>query len=59
MSAIAGFADVSLLGTHTDGVLMVTGLGKLQNMAFIEALNQLKLSKTKVLGIAINKMTSS
>ena len=55
MSSIVEFADVSLLGAKTDGIVMVTGLGKVQNKTLEEALNLLKLSKIPVLGIAVNQ----
>ena len=56
LCSIVGFADVNLLAAKTDGVLLVTGLGKVQTAAFTEALTQLKLSNTQVLGIAVNKV---
>lgn len=56
LCSIIGFADVNLLAAETDGVIMVTGLGKIQTIAFTEALNQLKLCNAPVLGIAVNKV---
>ena len=56
LCSIIGFADVNLLASETDGVVLVTGLGRIQTAAFTEALNQLKLCKAPVLGIAVNKV---
>lgn len=56
LCAIIGFADVNLLAGKTDGIVMVTGLGKIQTMALSEAMSQLKLCKAPILGIAVNKM---
>ena len=55
-SAIIDYADVSLLAAKTDGIILVIGLGKIQDMKLTEALNQLKFYKTPVLGIAVNKV---
>jgi succinoglycan biosynthesis transport protein ExoP len=57
-SPMIEFADVSLLAPKTDGVVLVTGLGKLQTIKFKEALNKLSLSNIRVLGILINKVTA-
>lgn len=54
--AVVGFADVNLLSAKTDGIILVTGLGKIQSTVLGEALSQLKLCKTPTLGVAINKM---
>lgn len=56
LCSIIGFADVNLIATQTDGVIVVTGLGKIQTVALTEALNQLSLCKAPVLGIAVNKV---
>jgi capsular exopolysaccharide synthesis family protein len=57
-SPMIEFADVSLLAPKTDGVVLVTGLGKLQTIKFKEALDKLSLSNLPVLGILINKITA-
>ncbi len=57
-SPMIEFADVSLLAPKTDGVVLVTGLGKLQTIKFKEALDKLSLSNIPVLGILINKVTA-
>lgn len=58
LCAVIGFADVNLLASRTDGIIMVTGLGKIQTMALSEAMTQLKLCKAPILGVAVNKMSS-
>ena len=57
LCSIIGFADVSLIANKTDGILIVTGLGKIQTTTLTEALNQLKLCQAPILGIAVNKLT--
>ena len=58
LCAIIGFADVNLLATQTDGIVIVTGLGKIQTDSLAEAIDQLKLCKAPVLGIAVNKLVN-
>ena len=58
LCAIIGFADVNLLAGKTDGIVMVTGLGKIQTIALNEAMSQLKLCKAPILGVAVNKMVN-
>ena len=57
VSSIIEYADVSLLATKTDGVVLVTGLGKLQNANLKEAINRLNASNIPVLGIVANELT--
>jgi polysaccharide biosynthesis transport protein len=56
VSSIVDYADVSLLATKTDGVVLVTGLGKLQNINLQEAINRLNISKIPVLGVVVNEL---
>ncbi len=56
--SIIGFADVNLLSTKTDGIVLVTGLGKIQSAAFTEALEQLKRCNAPVIGVALNKLVN-
>ena len=56
---ILGFADVNLLAGHTDGIVIVTGVGKVQAVELNEALNQLKLCKVPILGLAINNVLNN
>jgi capsular exopolysaccharide synthesis family protein len=59
LCSILGFADVNLLASKTDGIVIVTGLGKIQTMELTEALNQLRLCKAPILGLAINKVVNN
>lgn len=56
MPPTIGYADVSLLKANTDGVVLVTGLGKVDSFKLKEALNQLSLSRTNILGIVVNEL---
>lgn len=58
LCSINGFADVNLIAAQTDGIVLVTGLGKIQSVALTEALNQLRLCNASVLGIAVNKVVN-
>ena len=58
LCSIIGFADVNLIAAKTDGIVLVTGLGKIQTAALTEALNQLRLCNAPVLGIAVNKVVN-
>lgn len=58
LCSIIGFADVNLIAAHTDGIVVVTGLGKIQTVALTEALNQLRLCNAPILGIAVNKVVN-
>ncbi len=59
LCAILGFADVNLLAGHTDGIVIVTGVGKIHAVELNEALNQLKLCKAPILGLAINNVVNN
>lgn len=52
---LLGYADTHLLATHTDGVLLVTALGKLERSTLDQTLEQVKLSGTPVIGIVANR----
>ncbi|MEO1671648.1 MAG: polysaccharide biosynthesis tyrosine autokinase, partial [Cyanobacteria bacterium J06631_2] len=56
MCAIVGYADVNLLAAKTDGVVLVTGLGKLDKTLLAKAVEQLKMSGAPILGIAANNV---
>jgi polysaccharide biosynthesis transport protein len=56
VSSVVDYADVSLLATKTDGVVLVAGLGKLQNTSLKEAMSRLNISNTPVLGIVVNEL---
>ena len=59
VASIVDYADVNLLAHKTDGVVLVTGLGKLQALKLKEAIYQLNMSKIPVLGVVINKVTAN
>lgn len=52
--SLVGLADTYLLATHTDGILLVASLGKLKRSILQQALDELKLSGTQILGIVTN-----
>ena len=54
VAPLVDYADVSLLKTAVDGVILVTGLGKLQSEKLQEALTQLAISNIPVLGVVMN-----
>ncbi|MEL6930776.1 MAG: AAA family ATPase [Cyanobacteria bacterium J06600_6] len=57
MCAVVGYADVNLLAGKTDGVILVTGLGKIDQTLLTRAVEQLKMASVPVLGIAANNVT--
>ncbi|MBD2445781.1 polysaccharide biosynthesis tyrosine autokinase [Nostoc sp. FACHB-152] len=59
VASIIDYVDVSLLANNTDGVVLVTGLGKLKASKLEEAASQVMMSKIPILGVVINKLTSS
>ncbi len=52
---IVGFADANLLAANTNGVMLVAGLGKLKRTAFAQALEEIQVSGTPILGLVANK----
>lgn len=51
---VLGLADGRLLAPRTDGVVMVVGLGKTDRSILMQALENLKVSNTAVLGVVAN-----
>ncbi|NEO11747.1 MULTISPECIES: polysaccharide biosynthesis tyrosine autokinase [unclassified Moorena] len=51
---LLGLADARLLEPNTDGILMVVGLGKAKQILFKEALSELRIAHSRVLGIVAN-----
>ncbi|NEO98911.1 MAG: polysaccharide biosynthesis tyrosine autokinase [Symploca sp. SIO2E9] len=51
---LLGFADASLLAAHANGILLVAGLGKLKRSLLEQALDEIKVSGTPVLGVVAN-----
>ena len=58
LCSIIGLADVNLLATKTDGIVMVTGLGKIQTVSLTKAIDQLTLCRAPILGIVVNKLVN-
>ncbi|MBW4649271.1 MAG: polysaccharide biosynthesis tyrosine autokinase [Kastovskya adunca ATA6-11-RM4] len=51
---LLGLADSRLLAAHSDGVVVVVGLGRTDRSAIMQALDGLKLSSATVLGVVAN-----
>ncbi|NEO64253.1 MAG: CpsD/CapB family tyrosine-protein kinase, partial [Moorea sp. SIO4G2] len=51
---VLGLADASLLAPSTNGLILVTRIGKTDRSALTQALDNLKLSRVNVLGIVAN-----
>ncbi|MGB3495350.1 MAG: polysaccharide biosynthesis tyrosine autokinase [Elainellaceae cyanobacterium] len=58
MPPIVGFADSSLVAAHTDGIVMIVGLGKTERAAVIRALDEIQMSPVSVLGVVANGIKS-
>ena len=58
LCAVVGYADVNLMARNTDGVVIVSGLGKVDKTLLAQAVDQLKMSKVRVLGIAVNNVAN-
>lgn len=56
---LLGLADATLLATHTDGLVLVLGLGKTDRSAFATVLDHLKLSAVPILGLIANGINQS
>ncbi|MGF1588226.1 MAG: GumC family protein [Pleurocapsa sp.] len=56
LCAVVGYADVNLLAAKTDGVVLVTALGKIDKTLLSKAINQLKMCNVPILGIAVNNI---
>ncbi|GAA6621721.1 GumC family protein [Scytonema sp. NUACC26] len=52
---LVGFADANLLAVNTNGLVLVAGLGKLKRSMFLQALEELQVSGTPILGVIANK----
>ena len=57
MCAVVGYADVNLLASKTDGVVMVTGLGKIDKTVLAKAVEQLKMCSVPIIGMVANNVT--
>ena len=54
-----GLADVSLVGRQTDGLVLVTRIGKTDRTVLLQAIETLKLAQIPVLGIVANGVRAS
>lgn len=52
---LVGFADANLLAANTNGMVLVAGLGKLKRTVFHQALEELQVAGTPILGVVANK----
>ncbi|MEB3179528.1 MAG: polysaccharide biosynthesis tyrosine autokinase [Nostocaceae cyanobacterium] len=52
---ILGVADATLLAAHTNGLVLVTGLGRLKRSVLERALEDLKVAGTPLLGVVANR----
>jgi polysaccharide biosynthesis transport protein len=57
--SLSEFADSYLLANYTNGILFVAGLGKLKRPLLEQALDELKISATPILGIVANRAKNS
>ena len=51
---VLGLADGQLIAAHTNGVVIVGGLGKTDRSIMLQALDRLKISNATVLGVVAN-----
>jgi len=51
---LLGFADASLVAAHTSGIVLVAGLGRVKRSVLEQALDELKVSGSSVLGVVAN-----
>jgi polysaccharide biosynthesis transport protein len=56
---LVGFADANLLAANTNGVILVAGLGKLKRTVFQQALEEIQVAGTPILGVVANKSKDS
>jgi len=56
MPPLLEFADVYLIANQTNGIILVTELGKLRRSLVEQAFEQLKVANTSVLGVVLQKV---
>lgn len=56
---LLGVADAYLLATHTNGIVLVAGVGKLKRLVLEQALEELRVAGTPVLGVVANRAKES
>jgi capsular exopolysaccharide synthesis family protein len=52
---LLGFADAHLIAAHTNGIVLVAGLGKVKRTALLQVLEEIQISGTFMLGIIANR----
>jgi capsular exopolysaccharide synthesis family protein len=58
MPPLIGFADGTVLANHTDGMVMVVGLGRTDRATLMQALESVRLSPVSILGVVANGIKS-
>ncbi|MCY7278564.1 MAG: polysaccharide biosynthesis tyrosine autokinase, partial [Phormidesmis sp. CAN_BIN44] len=58
MPPLLEFADVYLIANQTNGIILVTELGKLRRSLVGQAFEQLKVANTSVLGVVLQKVVT-
>ena len=53
--SIVNYADASFLGRKTQGIVLVAGMGKLQNSKLKDAMRKINLSNIPVIGVVVNQ----
>jgi capsular exopolysaccharide synthesis family protein len=53
-SHLVGFMDANFLAAHTDGILMIVGVGKTSRSLVMQVLNQLNTFRLPTLGVVAN-----
>lgn len=56
---LADFADAFLTAAHTDGVVLVAQVGKLKRSLLEQVLDKVRVSKTTMLGVVLQKSSAS
>lgn len=54
MPPLLGFADSSVLAAHTDGVVLVVGMGQTHRTTLLQAMESLTIAPTTILGVVAN-----
>jgi capsular exopolysaccharide synthesis family protein len=55
---LVDFADAYLIAARTNGIVLVTEVGKLRRSLLEQALERIKVAKTPILGVVVQKATS-
>ncbi|WAL62377.1 GumC family protein [Thermocoleostomius sinensis] len=55
---LVNFADAYLIGAHTNGMILVSEVGKLRRSALEQGLDRVQVAKTPVLGIVLQRTMS-